>query len=254
MRPPDGRIAASANAEIQQYIVTERTAIQQNVQDLQKAITTVNEYTSGQSKQKETDVLNAATTVVMRSSDRLRILDKKTEVIVDFLGNETFSKSEIKTLFAPGDFTLNTSQMKEGQQRFRPIVEKLFTFADKYKDGFRKLRGEIIITGYSDATPVEPGSRLYQELTERVSLEDKISTPTSSDLNKKLSELRAGTIKKLLETIIQTRRQSQNSLSDIKISVSGRGEELPKGTSALLAKNDPNRRVVTFYWVVLPEL
>ncbi len=249
----DGRVVASADSSIQTYVVSQRVTINTQQQELQQAIADVDAYTTGKSKKRERDVLNAVNTTVMKSAETLRILDKKTEVIVGFLNSETFSKSEIKTLFRPGDFTLNASQTKEGLKRFRPIVEKLFIFSEKYRQAARKLRGEIIVTGYSDATPVEPGSSLYLDLARRLQRDDRISEPTSSDLNKKLSELRAGTIRGLLETIIKTRTRDGGEPMDIQISVLGRGEELPRGTAASVPLNDPNRRVVTFYWVVLPE-
>ncbi len=249
----EGRVVASADSSVQAYVVSQRTTINTQRQELRQAITDVDAYSAGKSKKRERDVLNAANTTVMKSAETLRILDKKTEVIVEFLNSETFSKSEIKTLFRPGDFTLNASQTKEGLKRFRPIVEKLFIFSEKYRQAANKLRGEIIVTGYSDATPVEPGSSLYLDLARRLQRDDRVSEPTSSDLNKKLSELRAGTIRGLLETIIKTRTRDGGEPMDIQISVLGRGEELPRGTAASVPLNDPNRRVVTFYWVVLPE-
>ncbi len=250
----EGKIAGSANDEIQSYVVAERATIEANRQQLRRALAGVDSYASGQSKQRESEVLTVANRAVMKSAETLRILDKKTEVIVDFLGNETFSRSEIKTLFESGEFTFNSEQVREGQRRFRPIVQKLFTFAEKYKDGFKKLKGEIIVTGYSDATPVEPGSRLYHELARRLAKEDDVPDPTSSDLNRKLSELRAGAVKGLLETLIRARKQAGAYPLDITISVLGLGEEIPRGLPASLPVNDQRRRIVTFYWVVLPEL
>ena len=184
----------------------------------------------------------------------MRILEKKTEVIVDFLGSETYSKSEIGALFRPGEYHLIPEQMKEGQRLFRPIVEKLFTFADKYKDSFKSLKGEIIVTGYSDATPVEPGSRLYRDLVQHLQQQDNVANPSSSNLNQKLSELRAGAVKNLLQTLISAKKQVNANLLDISVTVLGRGEAIPRGMAESLAANDRRRRVVTFYWVVLPSL
>ena len=254
----DGKVVASADSTVQAYVASERAVIEGQRKQLDQAKADVDAYASGKGKKSGRAVVNSANIAVMRSTATLRIVDKKTEVIVDFLGNETFSKSEIKTLFQPGDYALTTSETKEGVLRFRPIVEKMFTFADKYRNsqyqgGIKRLRGEIVITGYSDATPIEPGSNLYQSLVQRVMREDKLTAPTSSNLNRKLSELRAGTIKGLLETIIRTREKGRTDPMPVKIMVSGRGEELPAGLSVNMALNDPNRRVVTFYWVVLPE-
>ncbi|GAB4015128.1 hypothetical protein GCM10028808_39640 [Spirosoma migulaei] len=248
------KIDQSTSEEIQTYIATERAAIEANKQQLQRVLDDTETYARGQSKKREKEVLMAANAAVMESAEKLRILEKKTEVIVDFLGNETFSKSEIGALFPPGGFQLIPAQVKEGQRLFRPIVEKLFTFADKYKAGFNKLKGEIIVTGYSDATPVEPGTQLYQVLAQHLQKDNQVSEPTSSDLNQKLSELRAKAVKGLLETIIQSRKQTGAIPLEITVTVLGRGEEIPNGLTADLARDDRRRRVVTFYWVVLPDL
>lgn len=250
----EGKIAESASGEIQSYVATQRASIEASQRQLQGVMANTEKYASGQTKQSEKEVLMAANAAVMESVEMLRILEKKTEVIVDFLGNETYSKSEIGALFPPGGFGLIPAQVKEGQRLFRPIVEKLFTFADKYRAGFNKLKGEIIVTGYSDATPVEPGTQLYQVLTQRLQQDDKVTEPTSSDLNQKLSELRAKAVKGLLETIISSRKQAEAEPIDITVTVLGRGEEIPRGLDASLAKDDRRRRVVTFYWVVLPDL
>lgn len=250
----DGKIAASASDEIQTYVAAERANVEASKQQLQTAIGEVGNYTSGQSRKREKEVLMAANRAVMQSSELIRILEKKTEVIVDFLGSETFSKSEIGALFPPGGFQLIPTQVKEGQRLFRPIVEKLFTFADKYRAGFSKLKGEIIVTGYSDATPVEPGTQLYQVLAQHLQKDDDLAEPTTGDLNRKLSELRAKAVKGLLEGIIRNRKQAETTPLAISVTVLGRGEEIPRGLSESVSRDDRRRRVVTFYWVVLPDL
>ncbi|WP_020601596.1 hypothetical protein [Spirosoma spitsbergense] len=250
----EGKIATSANAEIQTYVSTERTQLATTAQKLQSQLEHVGAYSAGQIKATENEIIKNANEAVTQSAAVMRILEKKTEVIVDFLGSETYSKSEIGALFRPGEYHLIPEQVKEGQRLFRPIVEKLFTFADKYKESFKSLKGEIIVTGYSDATPVEPGSRLYRDLVQHLQQQDNVANPSSSDLNQKLSELRASAVKSLLESLIDTKKQANANLLDISVTVLGRGEAIPRGMSDRLAANDRRRRVVTFYWVVLPTL
>lgn len=241
----EGRIAESANQEIQGYVASEQKSIQSQNEVLEKSLHEL----------EDTRTLNSATIekanrAVSENGNRMRILEEKTKVIVDFLGNETFSKSEIGALFKPGEYRLLAGQLDEGEKLFRPIVEKLFVFAEKYTGSFTKLQGEIIVTGYSDATPIDKNSRLYRELANMIG----ISEPNGSMLNKKLSELRANAIKELLEKIIVQKKQTDSKNLEIKVTVLGRGEEIPRGLPANVSKNDFRRRVVTFYWVVLPGL
>ncbi len=192
---------------------------------------------------------------MLNASNTLRILEKKTEVIVDFLNNETFSKSEIGALFSPGEYHLIPGQLKEGERLFTPIVQKLYTFANKYNNSFKSLKGEIIVTGYSDAMPVEPGSQLYADLAKRLQTDSNVGEPTTADLNQKLSEMRALAVKNLLEKIIGKRKgNATGGQLPISVTVLGRGEQIPRGLPVTVAKNDQRRRVVTFYWVVLPSL
>lgn len=241
----EGRIAESANQEIQGYVASEQKSIQSQNEVLEKSLKEL----------EDTRTLNSATIekanrAVSENGNRMRILEEKTKVIVDFLGNETFSKSEIGALFKSGEYRLLAGQLDEGEKLFRPIVEKLFVFAEKYTGSFTKLQGEIIVTGYSDATPIDKNSRLYRELANMIG----VSEPNSSMLNKKLSELRANAIKELLEKIIVQKKQTDSKNLEIKVTVLGRGEEIPRGLPANVSKNDFRRRVVTFYWVVLPGL
>jgi len=249
-----GQIDVSTNEDIQNYVNAERDKVEETKKKLQSAQKDIDDYTSKKSTKKQIEVLNEANSVVQEASELLRILEKKTEVIVDFLGSETFSKSEIGALFRPGEYQLIKGQIKEGQRLFSPIVEKLFSFADKYKGSFSSLKGEIIVTGYSDGTAVEKGSGLYRDLARRLAENDGVSEPAPEDLNQKLSELRAGAVKGLLENIITQKNKDNPDLIEISVSILGRGEEIPKGLPADISKNDQRRRVVTFYWVVLPKL
>lgn len=251
----EGTIAESANQEIQEFVASENARIKANQQTLEEAKKEAEDFKAKRTKKSQKEVVAKMNEAVVTSTSDVRLLDKKTEVVVDFLGNFTFSKSEIGALFRPGEYHLIKEQIVEGEKLFRPIVEKLFGFADKHKDSYKKLKGEIIVTGYSDATQVERGSRLYKDLVNRIQTENESEEePTGPELNRKLSELRALAVKQLLSKIIAQKNQQSGEQLEITLNVVGRGEELPKGLPANISKNDPRRRVVTFYWVVLPKL
>jgi outer membrane protein OmpA-like peptidoglycan-associated protein len=241
----EGKIATTANEEIQIYVTTEKQKIEQQNKEMQTSLAELEN-----SKGVSNDAVKKANSLVMSSSNTLRIVEEKTKVIVDFLGNETFSKAEIGALFSAGEYKLVPSQMKDGEKIFKPVIDKIFSFANKYSGKYANLKGEIIITGYSDATPIEKNSRLYKDLAKGLGVEE----PTITQLNQKLSEMRALAVKELLETIITKRKSTTKETLDIKILVFGRGEEIPRGLPSNLSKNDFKRRVVTFYWVVLPNL
>jgi len=247
----DQIISASANAAIQAYIDRQQDSLRQDQTQLQHSQENLAAVQASRATGATTDeALREANRAVAEASETLRILEQKTAVIVDFLGSETFSKSEIGALFRPGEYRLLPEQVREGRRLFNPIVGKLYTFAEKYRGAFASLRGEIIVTGYSDATPVERGSRLYRDLAQRLNAENV--DVSNEELNRKLSELRAAAVKELLEGLIHER--GKNDFLDVRVSVLGRGQEIPPGLRGTLASNDHRRRVVTFYWVVLPTL
>lgn len=249
------QIDESTDKEIQAYIERERANIEAHIRRLEAANQTIEEYKAGETDFEEKDVVETANKVASEASKNLRILEEKTRVIVDFLNSETFSKAEIGALFDPGEYVLPPSRANRGKQLFTPIVQKLYAFAQKYETTFKSLKGDIIVTGYSDGTRIEPGSSLYRTLAPIAQNKYGIENATSADLNLVLSELRAETVSGLLTSII-SEEESRRGAQNIRISVRtlGRGESIPPGVSQNAALNDSRRRVVTFYWVVLPEL
>ena len=248
------QINHNTNVDIQNYLTGKRNEIHEITQKLEAAQQDLKDFGDKKSDRKEAEILANASRTVFESAEILRILEEKTKVIVDFLGSETFSKSEIGALFRPGEYRLIREQVREGQRLFGPVVEKLYIFANKYKNAFNSLKGQIIVTGYSDATAVETGSALYKDLASKLLQSENLIEPTQPDLNRKLSELRAEAVKQLLERIIADRKKEHSNLIDITVQTLGRGEELPPGLTEEVLKNDKRRRVVTFYWVVLPNM
>ncbi len=254
----EGRIAESSHKEIKDFVVAEKARVNANLEELRKAEEEAKSYQSGKSKDKtHGDVISGTDRVVAKSKEEVRILEKKTEVVVDFLGNSTYSKSEIGALFGPGEYQLIPEQIVEGEKLFTPIVEKLFVFSEKYRGAFKSLKGEIIVTGYSDATPITRGSRLYRDLSRRIEAEEggSVRNPDNAKLNQYLSRLRAEAVKGLLQQIVVKQIAAHPGLNlEVDINVIGRGEEIPAGLPANVSANDHRRRIVAFYWVVLPGI
>lgn len=249
------QIDESTDKEIQAYIERERANIEAHIKSLEEANQSIEEYKGGNKDLQEKEVVRKANQAADEAYRNLRILEEKTSVIVDFLNSETFSKAEIGALFDPGEYVLPPSRAKRGKQLFTPIVKRLYAFAKKYEGTFKSMKGDIIVTGYSDGTRIEPGSNLYRTLAPIARNKYNIETPNSSDLNLVLSELRAEAVSTMLASIIRE-EETRDGNQSIKIEVRtlGRGESIPPGVSQAAAANDSRRRVVTFYWVVLPEL
>ena len=248
-----GRISESANKSIQTYITSQQDSIRFD----SLAMVKINTELSGIDEKANPEALKAvvakANLIMTESNRRLRAFDRRTAVIVGFLNSETFSKSELNTLFGTGDYRLTTEQFNQGRQLFTPIVEKIFLFSNKYKGGFKSMEGEIIVTGYSDATPIESGSRLYNDLVQKLNRDNRIRNPSKADLNRKLSELRAEAVKGIIDDIIRDRKNENNFLK-MAVKTLGRGEEIPPFLTSNVTRDDQRRRIVTFYWVVLPVL
>ena len=249
------QIDESTDKEIQAYIERERANIEAYIRSLEAANETLEEYKAGNSDFKEKEVVEAANNLASEASKNLRILEEKTRVIVDFLNSETFSKAEIGALFDPGEYILPNARARRGKQMFTPIVQKLYAFAQQYEKTFKSLKGNIIVTGYSDGTSIEPGSNLHKTLAPIARNKYGIEAPTSTDLNLVLSELRAEAVSDLIKSIIREEESRRGNTSiQITVRTLGRGESIPPGVGRSAAINDSRRRVVSFYWVVLPEL
>ena len=249
----NNRISESTNRYIQNYITTQQDSIKFDSLTLAKVTTELENVDKKTDLEAVRTTIAKANLILVKSKRRLRIFDKKTAVIIDFLNHDTFSKAEINTFFAPGNYELTPEQLNQCKNLIDPIVKKIFLFSDRYKRRFAIMQGEIIVTGYSDATPIVVGSRLYMDLTQRLDRENKIVSPSQSDMNRKLSELRAKTIKVIIEKIIQERKKKKNRLQ-ITVQALGRGDEIPPFLAGKASRDDSRRRIVTFYWVLLPIL
>jgi outer membrane protein OmpA-like peptidoglycan-associated protein len=248
----EGKIAESANQEIQSFVVEKKKAVEEQQAKLEETKKEIEDFKEGKGDKTARELLVNAGKRIIENAAVIRIVDRKTAVIVDFLGSETFSKSEIGALFSSGEYRLIAEQINKGEALFMPIIEKIYGFANRHKDAYKSLHAEIIVTGYADANPVEKGSKLYKDLKKRLLEEQQITEHSDADLNLKLSEIRANAVKKFLEKLIEKQAKSGKTL-DIEVKVIGRGEEIPKGLPENILKNDRRRRVVTFYWVVLPN-
>ncbi len=161
----------------------------------------------------------------------------------------TFSQFETATFFPTGGYNIPPEKMDEAKLSMEPIVQRIIKFIGEHPK--QRFVAAIVCYGFSDETPVGKESPLYKSLLEKM---DK-PNPDSKEMNKKLSELRAKSIAKLLVDIIKVNEGliPDPRLINYDIKWLGKGEALPYPDKVADYKPvDKRRRMVSLIWNVLP--
>jgi len=215
-----------------------------------------------ESTEKKVDAQLAQVSAMEESNNREEILKftERTNVIIqsaltdlrslnDLYEVSTFSQFETATFFPTGGYTIPAEKMEEAKASMEPIVQRIIKFiGDHPRQPFVAV---IVCYGFSDETPVSKESSLYYSLIGKMD----IPNPDSRQLNKKLSELRAKTIAKLLVDIIKVNEGliPNPRLINYDIKWLGKGEALPYPDKISDYKPvDKRRRMVSLVWNVLP--
>jgi len=215
-----------------------------------------------ESTEKKVDEQLVQVSAIEQSNNREEILKftERTNVIIqsaltdlrslnDLYEVSTFSQFETATFFPTGGYTIPADKMEEAKISMEPIVQRIIKFiGDHPKQRFVAV---IVCYGFSDETPVSKESSLYSSLLGKMDIPD----PDSKQLNKKLSELRAKTIAKLLVDIIKVNEGliPDPRLINYDIKWLGKGETLPYPDKISDYKPvDKRRRMVSLVWNVLP--
>jgi len=161
----------------------------------------------------------------------------------------TFSQFETATFFPTGGYTIPPEKMEEAKISMEPIVQRIIKFIGEHPK--QRFVAAIVCYGFSDETPVGKESPLYRSLLEK--MDDP--NPTRKEMNKKLSELRAKSIAKLLVDIIKVNEGliPDPHMINYDIKWIGRGEAFPYPDKISDYKPvDKRRRMVSLIWNVLP--
>lgn len=155
----------------------------------------------------------------------------------------------LAAFFGPGKYQIPEDKMPLADKSFSPILDSLVTFYNEYKDVERKAT--LIILGYADGTGFNPASPTYKEIS--TLLND--SAPAKEILNKKLSELRSDNFGDVMELLLSRKLDAYDSLKpvDFVFVETGKGEEFPSKKIKDYKVNDERRRVVLFFWNILPK-
>jgi hypothetical protein len=159
----------------------------------------------------------------------------------------TFSQFETATFFPSGGYTIPGDKMEEAKASIEPVAQRIIKFIGEHPT--QRFVAVIVCYGYSDETPV--GKELYKQMLEKMENQN----PTRQEMNRKISELRAKTIAKLLVDVIKVNEGMipNPKLINYDIKWLGRGEALPYPEKVKdYTASDKRRRMVSLIWNVLP--
>ncbi len=133
---------------------------------------------------------------------------------------------------------------------FEPVSKEIDYFINKYPDFPLSL--VITAKGYADATTIAEGTNLYNKIVERMKLSGR--TPlTNEDLNKELSNARAESVIKLLQTYTIGKSADGTTIKNLLFLYEGKGEKHPDPKIKDYSIDDPRRRIVLLFWSIFPD-
>lgn len=179
-------------------------------------------------------------------SHRQQVVFKMVDDVLDKAKQNMFN---LAAFFAPGEFTIPDSSMALVDTMFGPLLDSLIVFSNKYAQLPREAT--LSFYGYADGQPIHPESALAQTLTSLGNLQQ----PTAADLNRELSRLRAEAMSKALHQLYEQRKSRflNPELLDAVDIIIGMGEQYPNSRITDYQVDDERRRIVLFYWSVLPK-
>lgn len=243
----------SVDSSINKKIVSLLSALQNDLGKIQKTVDAVDFFLETKKNFRPNRYEGDVKTYVVqldsfqlqkKTRDRIyRLLDEAVKV-------EAFKKYGMGAFFEPGIYRIAPTAFNSVNKSFQPAIDSMSAISNRYHD--IKRTAHLVIVGYADATPITPGTTLYNELKDYIGQPD----PDNVQLNQALSDLRANELLRNLKMIMRTSASQFSNYNQLKIGYSsyGRGQALPFSNITDYTDNDERRRVVVFYWAILPEL
>lgn len=241
-------VDSSLNRKISSLLST----LQANLHQIQQTVDAVDFFLGSKKNFRpnhyEEDVKSHITTL-----DSFQLQKKTRDRIYQLLDEavkmEAFQKYGMGAFFEPGIYRIAPAAFSSVNQSFQPAIDSMSAISNRYPDIRRTAH--LVIVGYADATPITPGTKLYNEIRSYLKTKD----PASEQMNQALSDLRANELLRNLKIIMRTSASKFSSYNQLKIGYSsyGRGQALPFKNITDYTDNDERRRVVVFYWAILPE-
>ena len=198
--------------------------------------------------------LEGKTTII--ADLKLKAMDDSLTLLLieEGMRNNSIYKIPNEIAFTGGGYKITDKILPKMQGFFEPILDSIVTYANKYIN--KKLRVKIVVYGYADSDPINPKSRLYDEIARSLYHEtmDSSLLVNSPRLNQELSRLRAEEIGNLVNTMTFDKLNYITGIKSIFVDLlkEGKGEELPDN-SIKYSTIDSRRRIVKFYWKILPQ-
>ena len=174
-------------------------------------------------------------------------------IIEEGMRNSTIYKIPNEIVFTGGGYKIIEKNLPKMQQFFEPILDSIVVSANKYIN--KRLRVKIVVYGYADSDPINLKSKLYDEIARSLYHEtiDSSLLTISPRLNQELSRLRAEEVGELVNTITFDKLNYITGVKSIFVDLQkeGKGEELPDN-KIKYNSTDARRRIVKFYWKILP--
>ncbi|MCH5600475.1 hypothetical protein [Niabella ginsengisoli] len=176
--------------------------------------------------------------------------DRIYELLNEAVKVKAFEKYGLGAFFDPGVYKIAPSGFNLLSRSFLPAIDSMAALSNRYTDVKRSIH--LVIVGYADALPFSTETALYKELKNYLNVDD----PSKEQLNLALSDLRAAELLKNLKMIMRDNASKFTSFNQLAVGSTsyGRGEALPFKNVTNYTDNDERRRVVVFYWAILPEL
>lgn len=177
--------------------------------------------------------------------------DRIYQLLSEAVTMKAFSNYEMGAFFDPGAYKVPPTALQKLSTSFQPAVDSIILQSNKYADIKRKAY--LVFVGYADAMPVNSGSALYSELSSYLK---KIEQPSRQQLNEMLSNLRAGELLRNMKMLMLNNASKLSGYNKLSIDYVGygRGEAIPFKNLSDYKADDDRRRVVVFYWSILPDI
>lgn len=170
-------------------------------------------------------------------------------MLEDGLNTANYTLFDLAAFFGPGKYAIPGDKEAIVIKSFEPLIDSVIKFSEKYSN--LSQTATLVILGFADATGFDPKSPLYGELAAKIGKQ----VISKQELNKKLSELRAQSLIKMLHN--QFAKKMKNHEASDKFNIEfiglGKGEFYPFLSINDYKEDDERRRIVLCYWAVLPK-
>lgn len=195
------------------------------------------------------DDLNRIMKAIASTKLASQLINKKILFLEDLIKTNMVVKLDQDVLFEPGSYKVAPAVIANIGKLFEPAAREIDRFASKYQDFTLSL--VITIKGYADATTINEGSALYNNLKARLALSN--TKPDVRELNKELSRARAEEVKKLFTKYAESRSDNGLYSKNIFYIYEGKGEQYPDPKITNYTVDDPRRRIVLLFWSIFPD-